>query len=214
MINIVIFDLDGTLLYTLEDLKDSTNFAIAKYNYAPITLEQTKDFVGNGIKKLIARAIPNGEKNINFEECLKTFKNHYSQNMYTKTRPYDGILKFLEEIKAIDIKTAVVSNKFDSAAKQLCEKYFGNLIDFVIGQSETIPQKPSPESVFEVIKYFGSNAQNCIYVGDSEVDIQTAKNANIPCISVSWGYRSKDLLKKEGAGIIVDKPEEILALLR
>lgn len=213
MINIVIFDLDGTLLYTLENLKESTDFALAKYNYAPISLEQTKDFVGNGIRKLIEKAIPNGQKNINFEECLKTFKNHYSQNMYTKTRPYDGIMKMLENLKGKGIKTAVVSNKFDSAAKELCEKYFENLIDFVIGQSEKIPQKPSPEGVFEVIKHFGGNAQNCIYVGDSEVDIKTAKNANIPCISVSWGYRSKDLLKKEGAEIIVDKPEEILALL-
>lgn len=213
MINIIIFDLDGTLLYTLEDLKDSVNFALKKYNYKPISLEQTKNFVGNGIKKLVERAIPDGKKNVNFEGCLKTFKNHYSENMYNKTKPYEGMLEVLEEIKTKGIKTAVVSNKFDSASKELCKKYFGNLIDIVVGQSESIPQKPSPEGIFEVIRYFGRNIKDCIYVGDSEVDIQTAKNAGIPCISVSWGYRSNETLEKAGANVIIKKPEEILRLI-
>ncbi len=213
MIGVIIFDLDGTLLYTLEDLKDSVNFALKKYNYDPISLEQTKKFVGNGVRKLIERAIPDGEQNINFEECLKTFKTDYSENMCNKTKPYDGVLKVLEKIKNMGIKTAVVSNKFDSAAKELCKRYFGNLIDIVVGQSDSIPQKPSPESILKVIKYFGYDAENCIYVGDSEVDIQTAKNASIPCISVIWGYREKDTLEKAGAKTIINKPEEILGLL-
>lgn len=213
MIGIIIFDLDGTLLSTLEDLRDSVNFALKKYNYEPISLDQTRNFVGNGVRKLVERAIPDGTKNGNFEECLKTFKTHYSENMYNKTKPYDGILKVLEKIKNMEIKTAVVSNKFDAAAKELCKKYFGNLIDIVVGQSDSIPQKPSPESIFEVVKYFGRNIEDCIYVGDSEVDIQTAKNAGIPCISALWGYRSKEILEKAGAKIIIKNPEEILELL-
>lgn len=213
MTNILIFDLDGTLLYTLEDLKDSVNFALKKYNYPPISLEQTKKFVGNGVKKLVERAIPDGGNNINFEACLNTFKTNYSQNMFNKTQPYEGVTGMLTQLKQKGIKIAVVSNKFDSAAKGLCKKYFGNLIDIVVGQSESIPQKPSPESIFKVIKYFDGNIKNCIYIGDSEVDIQTAKNAGIPCISVSWGYRNRKILEKAGAKIIIDKPSEILDLL-
>ncbi len=212
-INTVIFDLDGTLLYTLEDLADSTNYALKFFGYPERTIEEVKEFVGNGVSLLIERAIPDGKQNTNFENCLNMFKQHYSDNMYNKTKPYDGIIELLTSLKQQNYKIAVVSNKFDSAVKKLCEKYFFGLVDSAIGQKENISKKPSPDSVNEVISELNSDKENCIFVGDSEVDIQTAENAGIPCISVVWGYKSLDFLYKNGASMIVYSPEEILELI-
>lgn len=212
-INTVIFDLDGTLLYTLEDLADSTNYALKFFGYPERTIEEVKEFVGNGVSLLIERAIPDGKQNTNFENCLNMFKQHYSDNMYNKTKPYDGIIELLTSLKQQNYKIAVVSNKFDSAVKKLCEKYFFGLVDFAVGQRENISKKPSPDSVNEVISELNSDKENCIFVGDSEVDIQTAENAGIPCISVVWGYKSLDFLYKNGASMIVYSPEEILELI-
>ena len=212
-INTVIFDLDGTLLYTLEDLADSTNYALKFFGYPERTIEEVKEFVGNGVSLLIERAIPDGKQNTNFENCLNMFKQHYSDNMYNKTKPYDGIIELLTSLKQQNYKIAVVSNKFDSAVKKLCEKYFFGLVDFAVGQKENISKKPSPDSVNEVISELNSDKENCIFVGDSEVDIQTAENAGIPCISVVWGYKSLDFLYKNGASMIVYSPEEILELI-
>lgn len=212
-INTVIFDLDGTLLYTLEDLADSTNYALKFFGYPERTIEEVKEFVGNGVSLLIERAIPDGKQNTNFENCLNMFKQHYSDNMYNKTKPYDGIIELLTSLKQQNYKIAVVSNKFDSAVKNLCEKYFFGLVDSAIGQKENISKKPSPDSVNEVISELNSDKENCIFVGDSEVDIQTAENAGIPCISVVWGYKSLDFLYKNGASVIVYSPEEILELI-
>ena len=157
MIKAVIFDLDGTLLNTLEDLMQSTNFALKKFGYPQKSIEQIRRFVGNGVKKLIERAIPDGINNENFEECLEVFKQNYSENMYNNTAPYNGILEILSELKQKGFKTAVVSNKFDSAVKELCVKYFDGLVDVAIGQSDTIPKKPSPDSVFKAINELISN---------------------------------------------------------
>ncbi len=214
MKNTVIFDLDGTLLNTLEDLKNSTNFALNKFNYPARTLEEVRCFVGNGVKKLIERAIPNGLNNPDFNECLDVFKKNYSENMYNNTAPYIGILKILKELKNDGYKIAVVSNKFDSAVKELCKKYFPDLVDIAIGQSETIPKKPAPDSVFEAIQELGINHCDCVYVGDSEVDVQTAKNANLPCVGVSWGFRSKDVLQNEGCKYIIDNPCDIMRVIK
>lgn len=198
-----IFDLDGTLLYTLEDLTDSTNFALAKYDYPVCTLEQIRSYVGNGVYKLIERALPDGAQNPDFSVCLETFKNHYKQNMYNKTRPYDGVIKMLEELKSKNIKTAVVSNKFDAAVKELCKNYFAELIDIAVGESENVQKKPAPDGVLKVVKKFGVSSKECVYAGDSEVDIQTAKNAEMDCISVDWGYKNRDFLISNGALLIV-----------
>lgn len=214
MKNTVIFDLDGTLLNTLVDLKDSTNFALNKFGYPSRTLEEVRCFVGNGVKKLIERAIPNGLNNKDFEECLAVFKQHYSENMYNNTAPYDGILEILAFLKNNNYKIAVVSNKFDYAVKELCKKYFKGLVDTAIGQSETVPKKPVPDSVYKAIEELGANHCDCIYVGDSEVDVQTAKNANLPCIGVTWGFRSKDVLQKEGCKKIIDKPCDIIKVIK
>lgn len=204
-----IFDLDGTLLYTLEDLTDSTNFALAKYDYPVCTLEQIRSYVGNGVYKLIERALPDGAQNPDFSVCLETFKNHYKQNMYNKTRPYDGVIKMLEELKSKNIKTAVVSNKFDAAVKELCRNYFAELIDIAVGESENVQKKPAPDGVLKVVKKLGLSSKECVYTGDSEVDIQTAKNAGMDCISVDWGYKNRDFLISNGALLIVSDIKEL-----
>lgn len=211
----IVFDLDGTLLNTLEDLCDSTNFALKKFGYPPRTIEEVRNFVGNGVRLLIERAIPQGKANPNLEECLNTFKEHYKQNMYNKTIPYKGIPEVLKELRLRGIQTAVVSNKFDTAVKELCHKYFGDLIQVAIGENEQagIRKKPAPDSVFKAISELKVSIENVIYVGDSETDVQTAKNAEINCIGCCWGFRDKSVLKSEGANYIIEKPEEILNLI-
>ncbi|MBP3821485.1 HAD-IA family hydrolase [bacterium] len=209
---VIIFDLDGTLLNTLEDLTDSTNFALKSFNFPEKNINQIRSYVGNGVSKLIERAIPNGLSNPDFEECLSLFKKHYAENMYNKTKPYNGIIKLLKDLKIKGYKTAVISNKFDSAVKKLCEKYFKNLIDLAVGENETegLKKKPSPDMVVKVIEIFNLPA---LFVGDSEVDIQTAINAKIPCISVSWGFKDNEFLFSNGAKVIIDNPDEIFKYL-
>lgn len=209
MINTVIFDLDGTLLYTLEDLTDSVNFALCKHDFSKCTVEQIRTYVGNGVRKLLERAMPLSDENPSFDECLSDFKKHYKENMYNKTAPYAGVIELLKELKNKRYKTAVVSNKFDTAVKDLCQKYFDGLIDIAVGESDSVKKKPAPDSVLEVMRQLGSKAENCVYVGDSEVDIKTAKNAGIPCISVDWGYKERDFLVLHGARCIVSTPAAV-----
>lgn len=211
MKKIVIFDLDGTLLNTLDDLADSTNYALAKFGYPTRTIEEVRQFVGNGVAKLIERAIPDGKKNPNFEKCLAIFKENYAQNMYNKTAPYVGILEMLSNLKSKGLKIAVVSNKFDLAVKELCKKYFDGYIDFAAGENEAqeIKKKPAPDTVFTVLKEFELNPEDAVYVGDSDVDIMTAKNSKMPCISVTWGFRDEKFLLENGATILINTPSEI-----
>ena len=208
-INTVIFDLDGTLLYTLEDLTDSVNYMLDKNGFALRSIEEVKDFVGNGVPLLIKRVLPEGVSDLIFNKCLEEFKNHYSENMYNKSKPYDGIINLLEQLKKSGYKIGVVSNKFDYAVKKLCIKYFNDLIDISVGQKDGIEPKPSPDTVFEVIKRLNSTANECIFVGDSEVDIETAINAGIPCLSVTWGYKNIDFLYEHGASTLIYSPEDI-----
>ena len=210
MIKTVIFDLDGTLLNTLEDLKEATNFALSKYNYPTRTLEEVRCFVGNGVRKLIERAVPENCQNV--EECLAVFKQNYSEIMYNHTAPYNGILKILSDLKANGIKTGVVSNKFDSAVKELCKKYFADLIDIAIGQADDVPKKPAPDGVFKAMRELGADKSSTVYVGDSDVDVATAKNANLPCIGVTWGFRDREYLK--GANFIINNPNDISVIIK
>lgn len=216
MINGVIFDLDGTLLNTLEDLCDSTNFALNKFGYPSRTLEEVRRFVGNGVKLLIERAIPQGADNPDFEECLATFKEHYKNNMYNKTSPYAGVLDMLKELRLKGIQTAVVSNKFDAAVKELCKKYFGDLIQIAIGENEAagVRKKPAPDSVFKAITDLKLSIENVVYVGDSETDVQTSKNADIHCIGCTWGFRDKSVLIEQGADYIIESPVELPELVK
>lgn len=207
----VIFDLDGTLLNTLDDLADSTNYALSKFGYPTRTIEEVRQFVGNGVAKLIERAIPDGKNNPNFEKCLAIFKENYAQNMYNKTAPYNGIIEMLSNLKSKGIKIAVVSNKFDLAVKELCKKYFEEFIDFAAGENEAqgIKKKPAPDTVISVLNEFNFASEDAVYVGDSDVDIMTAKNSKMPCISVTWGFRDENFLLENGATILINAPSEI-----
>lgn len=212
-IDTIIFDLDGTLLNTLFDLKESTNFALKKYGYPEKTIDEVRMFVGNGVAKLIERALPDGINNPAYKNCLEDFKKDYKIRMYDHTAPYEGILEMLEKLNAAGIKTAVVSNKFDAAVKELCKKYFGKRIPVAIGESENVRKKPAPDSVIKAIELLNTQKEKTVYCGDSDVDVQTAKNSGLPCIGVSWGFRDKALLEKEGADYIVDSPNELISLL-
>ncbi len=207
----VIFDLDGTLLNTLDDLADSTNYALSKFGYPTRTIEEVRQFVGNGVAKLIERAIPEGKNNPNFEKCLAIFKENYAQNMYNKTAPYNGIIEMLSNLKSKGIKIAVVSNKFDLAVKELCKKYFEGFIDFAAGENEAqgIKKKPAPDTVISVLNEFNFAPEDAVYVGDSDVDIMTAKNSKMSCISVTWGFRDEKFLLENGATILINAPSEI-----
>ncbi len=207
----VIFDLDGTLLNTLDDLADSTNYALSRFGYPTRTIEEVRQFVGNGVAKLIERAIPEGKNNPNFEKCLAIFKENYAQNMYNKTAPYNGIIEMLSNLKSKGIKIAVVSNKFDLAVKELCKKYFEGFIDFAAGENEAqgIKKKPAPDTVISVLNEFNFASEDAVYVGDSDVDIMTAKNSKMPCISVTWGFRYEKFLLENGATILINAPSEI-----
>lgn len=209
----VIFDLDGTLLNTLEDLADSVNYSLALNGYPERTKEEVRKFVGNGIGKLIERAIPEGLMNPCFEKCLADFSAHYLTNMQNKTGPYEGILDLLDELNKKGYKLAIVSNKFDEAVKKLNNDYFAKYIEIAIGESKRIARKPAPDTVIKALNELNSSADQSIYVGDSDVDVQTAKNANMDSIGVTWGFRDRDLLEREGADYIIDKPEEMIMIL-
>ncbi|MBQ9745383.1 MAG: HAD family hydrolase, partial [Clostridia bacterium] len=163
----VIFDLDGTLLDTLEDLCDSTNFALSRFGYPERTLAEVRAFVGNGIGKLIERALPSGLENPDYSAVLACFKAHYGENCNNKTGAYSGIYGLLATLKASEIQTAVVSNKLDSAVKALCERYFGGYFTVAIGEREGIRRKPAPDSVFAAMEMLGAKSESTLYVGDS-----------------------------------------------
>lgn len=203
----VIFDLDGTLLNTLDDLYESVNVILDKYNFPLRTKDEVRCFVGNGVPKLIERAIPDGRNNPEFNSILADFKQYYELNSKNKTFPYDGILELLKKLKETGYKIGVVSNKLHSATNVLCEYYFGNLIDCCMGDDGITPKKPAPDSVLNIIKML--NCKKAIYVGDSDVDICTAKNAGIPCVSVCWGFRSREFLKNCGAVCFAENTEEL-----
>ena len=210
MLEAVIFDMDGTILNTLEDLKDSVNFVLSKHNFPQRTLDEIRMFVGNGVKPLFERALPKNTETKITEKCIEDFKEHYSQITAGKTAPYKGVIEILKDLKKSNIKTAVVSNKFDTAVKSLSKKYFPDLIDIAVGQSDNIPQKPSPEAVFKVINDL--QIKSAIFVGDSDVDIKTAKNAGLKSIGVTWGFRDRNNLF--GADFIVDTPDELIKTIR
>lgn len=210
MYKLIIFDLDGTILNTLEDLADSTNYALSVNHFPQRTMEEVRDFVGNGIGKLIERAVPAQTESAVVEKVLSDFTVYYGQHCADKTRPYDGITELIQKLKDEGCKIAVVSNKADFAVRQLCEQYFPNLFDFVVGEREGIRRKPAPDSVLEVLERLGVSKENTLYIGDSDVDIQTAKNACVDQISVEWGFRKREFLVEHGAAYIVKRPEDIL----
>ena len=209
----IVFDLDGTLLDTLDDLRDSVNYALQTEQFALRTREEIRAFVGNGVANLVHRAVPYGTPEDIEQRCLATFRAHYATNMNNKTAPYPGILPLLQTLKQRGIKMAVCSNKFDAAVKKLCKEMFEGLIPVAIGECETVRKKPAPDSVLMALEQLDSKKENAYYIGDSEVDVETAHNAGLCCIGVTWGFRDRAVLEEKGAEIIIDSPEEILALL-
>lgn len=210
---LAIFDLDGTILDTLEDLTDSTNYALQKNNFPQRTIEEVRHFVGNGIGKLIERAVPAGTEAEETKQVLADFTQYYGQHCADKTKAYDGIKELIEELRRNGYLTAVVSNKADFAVQELCEQYFPNLFDYVVGEKENIRRKPAPDTVFEVLEKLHINKEDAVYIGDSDVDIQTAVNAGLEKISVTWGFRDREFLLEQGADWVVDTPNAILELL-
>ena len=205
-----IFDLDGTLLSTLNDLATSTNYALRWAGMPERTIEEIRMFVGNGVKLLMERAIPNGINNPKFEETYAKFREHYLEHNLDTTCPYEGIPELLRELKRRGKKLAIVSNKFYAATQDLAKHFFPDTIEVAIGERETIRKKPAPDTVLEALRQLGASKEGAVYIGDSDVDIITAKNCGLPCISVLWGFRDKDFLIQHGGTIFVNKPSEIL----
>ena len=207
----VVFDLDGTLLDTLQDLHASVNAALTAYGLPLRAVEEVQSFVGNGIAKLIQRAIGASDYP-DFEGVLSAFKTHYAAHCKDKTKPYDGVLELLKNLRAAGVKTAVVSNKADFAVKLLAEEYFGGLLLDAVGENEAcgVRKKPAPDSLFAVMEKLNATKNETVYVGDSEVDIQTAQNAGVDCISVTWGFKDRGFLLANGAKTLIDCPSEML----
>lgn len=207
-----IFDLDGTLLNTLDDLASAVNFALRSYGMPEHTRDDIRRFVGNGVRLLMIRAVPAGEQNPQFEEVFNTFRQYYMQHSLDTTRPYDGIQEVLLTLRQRGCRLAVVSNKFDAATKELCKYFFPHSIEVAVGEHEAegIRKKPAPDTVIEALSQLGVSADNAVYVGDSDVDLQTARNAGLPCISVLWGFRDKDFLLAHGATTFITSPQELL----
>ncbi len=209
----VIFDLDGTLLDTLEDLTDAVNFALRECKMKERGMDEVRIFLGNGIRNLMQRAVERGEDNPDFDRAFELFRRYYREHCNDKTRPYPGIQKMLGSLKEQGRRLAIVSNKADFAVKELCEIYFKDLVETAIGEREGIARKPAKDTVCRALLELGVTGERAVYVGDSEVDILTAKNAHLPCISVTWGFRDREFLAERGAVYFADMPEEILKLL-
>ena len=206
-----IFDLDGTLLSTLNDLAASTNYALRWAGMPERSVEEIRMFVGNGVKLLMERSILDGINNPKFEETYAKFREHYMEHNLDTTRPYDGIPELLRELKGRGKKLAIVSNKFYAATQELAKHFFPDTIEIAIGERDNIRKKPAPDTVLEALKQLDASKAGAVYIGDSDVDIMTAKNCELPCISVLWGFRDKEFLIKHGGKIFVDKPSEILS---
>lgn len=210
---LAIFDLDGTILDTLEDLYLSVNHALRENNMPGRTIEEVRQFVGNGIRKLMERSVPSGTETAVIDRVHTEFTLYYKVHCADHTAPYAGIMDVLSAVRNAGMQTAVVSNKADYAVQALCAQYFPSLFDAVAGEKEGVRRKPAPDAVYTVLEALEVPKERAVYIGDSDVDIQTAQNAGIPCISVDWGFRSKAFLTEHGAVQIAETPEKLLEML-
>ena len=211
--DVAVFDLDGTILDTLIDLKNSVNFALSKNGMPLRSTEEIRTFVGNGIRLLIERAVPENTPLEIMDKCFVDFKEHYKENSSVFTKPYEGIVDVLNKLKNNGIKTAVVSNKADFAVQELVSEYFPNAFLFATGERDGVRRKPCPDSVFEAIKELDGDINKTVYIGDSEVDVETARNSGVSCIAVTWGFRNKEVLESLNPESLIDKPHEITQLI-
>jgi phosphoglycolate phosphatase len=207
-----IFDLDGTLLNTLNDLAASCNYALRSYGFPEHSVDDVRRFVGNGVRLLMCRAIPDGDNNPKFEDCYACFREHYLHHNLDTTAPYPGIMDMIKALNANGKHIAVVSNKFYEATRALVRHFFGEEISVAIGERPDIHKKPAPDTVNEALRQLGVGREGAVYIGDSDVDIDTARNSGMPCISVLWGFRDKEFLLEHGATTLVATPEEILTI--
>ena len=205
--------MDGTILNTLEDLSDTMNYCLKKYHMPERTIDEVRSFVGNGIRKLVERAVAENTDSKQIDEIFAVFMDYYKDHCAIKTRPYDGIAEVIQKLRKQGIKTAVVSNKADAAVKDLCDDYFPGLFDFSVGDKEGQRRKPYPDGVFSVMEHFEVTREDVVYIGDSDVDYQTARNADVDVIIVSWGFRSEEFLKSIGVDKVIHKPDEIAGIL-
>ena len=212
MYSTYIFDLDGTLLDTLADLAASCNYALRTHGMPEHSIDDVRRFVGNGVRKLMERAIPDGEANPDFEATFATFREYYMHHSLDTTKPYPGIMDTLVELKARGCRLAVVSNKMMAATVELCKHFFPDTIEVAIGENEAegIKKKPAPDTVLAALKQLGVSGEYAVYVGDSDVDLATARNSGLPCISVLWGFRDRDFLLDHGATTFITSPKELL----
>lgn len=204
-----IFDLDGTLLNTINDLAASCNYALRSCGMPERTVDEVRRFVGNGVRLLMVRAIPGGDSNPRFDEAYAIFRQHYLHHSLDTTKPYDGIEELIAELNAAGKHVAVVSNKFYAATQALVRHFFGDTIKVAIGERENIRKKPAPDTVLEALRQLDMPAEAAVYIGDSDVDIDTARNCGMPCISVLWGFRDRQFLIDHGATTLVSEPREI-----
>lgn len=209
----IIFDLDGTLTDTLEDLFLSVNHALRCCDLPERSLDEVRRFVGNGVRKLIERAVPSNTDPILTEQCFEHFRTHYMVHCQEHTTLYPGIATLLMTLHARGYRMAVVSNKLQSGVDELARTFFKGVIDVAIGEQQGIPRKPEPNMVEAALSQLGVSKEEAIYVGDSDVDLQTAANAGLPCISVLWGFRNRDFLIAHGATILAEKPQDVLTLV-
>lgn len=205
----VIFDMDGTLLDTLEDLKDAVNYSLRTLTMPERTLDEIRRFVGNGAQLLLERAVPQGTEEVRVASALALFREYYDLHCNDKTKAYEGVLRLLRELKAEGYALAIVSNKPDPAVKELAGIYFEGIAGTAIGEQPGAEKKPAPDMLYAALRELKVPAERAVYVGDSEVDVLTAANAGIPCISVLWGFRDREFLRENGADCFVETPEEI-----
>ncbi len=210
----VVFDMDGTLLDTLEDLRDAVNDALRTYGMPERTTEEIRRFVGNGVRNLLVRSVPEGDGNPEFEAVFQTFREYYAVHSNDKTHAYKGVTELLKRLRDAGYSVAIVSNKLDAAVKNLNRIYFDGIVETAIGEREGMDKKPAPDMVWKAIDELGKTKETAVYVGDSEVDIETARNAGLPCISVLWGFREQDFLAARGAQVFAETPEEVWTLLK
>ena len=209
----ILFDMDGTVLDTLQDLWASTNAVLRELGHPERSLDDIRSYVGNGARNQIRRALPEGSGDDAIDDALSRYRAYYAEHCRDHTKPYPGVVEALRRLKDAGKKLAVVSNKPDAAVRLLSDEHFGALMDVAIGETPTLRRKPAPDTVDAALAALGAEKTGAVYVGDSEVDVATAQNAGLPLIAVSWGFRSRAALQAAGAVTIVDTPEELLALL-
>jgi len=209
----IIFDLDGTLTNTLDDLWISTNYALNQMGWKERTIEEVKHFVGNGIHKLIERSVPVGVASCEVEKCFEIFQEHYITHCQDHTGLYPGVKEMLHEVKQKGFRTAIVSNKVQAGVNELYNTYFRGLIDIAVGQNGKCNLKPSPEMVEMALTRLHAQKEETLYVGDSEVDVMTARNSGLTCISVLWGFRGEKELQEAGADTFISHPSQLVPLI-